>query len=244
MKQNAGRNIRVFLGDDTKRAREALRRALDEEKKENPDAIVTRFDDLSFDRMLLHEALANVSLFGGKNIVVIDGVLDHEAGEEFYAMLPDALKDITNLVLIRETSPAKELCKLFADIGEVREFTLKKATEKTNDFAIANAVAAKDKRSAWVLFAKLKRSGAAMEEVHGRIFWAVKTLYLCKTETRDEATRSGVKEFTYHNYEPWAKRFLLPELKYKLAELKEMYHAAHEGDGDLALSLERFLLKL
>lgn len=243
MKQDADANIRIFLGDDTKRARDALRRALEEEQKKNPAAIVSWFDDTSFDHALLREHLSNTSLFGGRNIVVIDGILDHEQGEEFYSSIRDG-GDFANLILIRETAPKKELRALFESMGEVREFSLKKAPEKKGDFAIADAVAAKNKRVAWVEFIKQERAGVAPEEVHGRIFWAMKTLWLCKTQTKDEAAKAGVKEYTYRNYEPKAKRFLLPELERKLSELKEMYHVAHEGGGELELSLEQFLLKL
>lgn len=243
MKQEKTENIRIFLGDDTKRAREALRMATDEEKSKNPNCTVTVFDDVSFDATLLCEALANVSLFGGRNVVVIDGILDHEDGEEFYRA-SDVFKDSANLVLIRERAPTKELRTLFERSGEMKEFMLKKAPEKKNNFIVADAVAAKDRRLAWAEFIRLERSGAIMEEVHGMVFWAVKTLYLCKTQTKEEAMRAGVKEFTYRNYEPRAKRFLLSELEQKLAELKEMYHAAHEGGGALGLSLEQFLLKL
>lgn len=235
--------IYIFLGEDTKRAREGLTRALEEEKAVNPHCTVNWFDDISFDPALTGEAIGNVSLFGGRNIIVIEGILDHERGEEFYETLP-RLKETANLILIREAAPKKELRALFGKIGEVKEFLLKKLPEKKNNFLIADAVAMKDKRLAWVEFTKLERAGAATEEVHGMIFWAMKMLFLCKTETKEGALRAGVKEFTYRNYEPRAKRFLLSELESKLAELKEMYHVAHEGGGDLGLSLEQFLLKL
>ncbi|MDO8520763.1 MAG: hypothetical protein Q7S52_01480 [bacterium] len=242
MKQAAG-NIRIFLGTDTKHAREALKHAIEDEKIKNPSGIVTRFDDLSFDHTLLSEALANVSLFGGRNIVVIDGILDNELGEEFYLTFRD-LQNSSNLVFIRETAPKKELHALLKQAGEVKEFALPKAQEKKSDFAVADAIAAKDKRSAWVEFTRQCRLGAKMEEVHGRIFWCVKTLYLCKTQTREEAIQAGVNKWNYQNYELKAKRFLRPELERKLSELKEMYHAAHESDGDLRIFLEQFLLKL
>jgi hypothetical protein len=129
-------------------------------------------------------------------------------------------------------------------IGVVEEFPLKKIIEKKNNFAIADTVAARDKRSAWVEFTELRRAGAVMEEVHGMIFWAVKMLYLCATQTREEAMRAGVKDYTYRTYYPRTKKFLVSELEEKLSELKTMYHRAHQGDADLGLFLEQFLLKL
>ena len=243
MKYKGDQDIRIFLGTDTKRSRDALRKSLEGELKDNPNAVIYRFDDTSFEPSLLYEALANISLFGGRNIIVLDGILDHDLGQEFY-LTPGQLSRTTSLVLVRETTPPKELHALLEEVGRVETFPLGKIVDKKNPFIVADAVAMRDKRKAWVEFVKLERSGAAMEEIHGMIFWAVKTLQLCKTQTKADAAKAGVKEYTYRNYEPRAKYFLLQELNEKLFELKEMYHRAHQSGGDLAISLEQFLLKL
>ena len=243
MKQERDRAIRIFLGDDTKRAREALERAIDDMRANNAPALVSRFDDVSFDPVLLREALVSQSIFGGENIVVIDGILDHEDGAEFYRSMP-GWKDNINFVFIRETAPSKEIRSLFKGIGMIEEFLGRKIFEKKKDFALADAVAMRDKRSAWVHFTREDRSGMAMEEMHGMIFWAIKALYLCATEAKEEALKAGVKEYTYRTYKPRAKNFLPGELEKKLGELKDMYHRAHQGEGDLGVYLEQFVLKL
>lgn len=243
MKQPKISSVRIFLGEDTKRSREALRRAVDGAKAKDPMALVSRFDDVSFDSALLREALTNQSIFGCRNIVVIDGILDHEEGEEFYKT-PESLENTANTALIRETSPKKEVRVLLKEVGDIEEFPLKKIETKKNSFAIADAVAMRNKRSAWVEFTRLKRSGAVMEEVHGMIFWAVKMLYVCATETREEAAMAGVKDYTYRMYRERAKNFPTVLLERKLGELKDMYHLAHRGDKDLSIFLEQFLLKL
>ncbi len=243
MKEAPKLQVHIFLGEDTKRSRDALRRTVDDAKKKDLNVLVSRFDDVSFDSILLREALTSQSLFGGGNIIIIDSILDHAGGEEFYQGLQD-FHGTTNFVFIRETAPGKEVRAFFKKIGIIQEFPFAKVIEKKNNFAIADAVATRDKRSAWVEFAKLKRQGAVMEEVHGMIFWAVKALYLSATQTREEAIKAGMKEFTYRTYQPRAKNFLVRELEEKLGELKDMYHAAHQGDTDLGLFLEQFLLKL
>ncbi|MEK7118651.1 MAG: hypothetical protein AAB869_03495 [Patescibacteria group bacterium] len=243
MNQKKVSSIRIFLGENTKHSREALRCAVDETRAKDPGALVSRFDDISFDSVLLREALMNQSIFGVGNIVVIDGILDNENGEEFYRTL-ESFKNTANTVLIRETSPGKDVRALLKEIGDIKEFPLKKTETKKNSFAIADAVAMRNKRSAWVEFIRLKRSGAVMEEVHGMIFWAVKMLYVCATGTREEAAMAGVKDYTYHIYLERAKNFPIALLEKKLGELKDMYHRAHQGDRDLGIFLEQFLLKL
>jgi len=243
MKQQENPATRIFVGEDRKRSRDALHRVLEAVKAKDPNALVSRFDDVSFDPVFLREALFNQSIFGGENIVVIDGILDHEGGEEFY-LTEGNFTDIPNLLFICETAPKKEIRALFKKIGSIEEFPLLKTEERRNDFAVADAVAMRDRRSAWVELCKLKRSGAAMEEVHGMIFWAVKTLYMCATQKREEVMKTGMKEYTYRTYQPRTKKFLVSELEEKLAALKTMYHRAHHGDQDLGLCLEKFLLKL
>jgi hypothetical protein len=241
MKTNA--TIHIFLGDDTVRARATLTRLVEEAKVSDPTALVSRFDDVSFDAALVSEALQQQSIFGGGGIVVLDGILDHEGGEDFYRE-KNNLKNTPHAVFIRETNPNKEMYALLKEIGTIEEFPLRKIIEKNNDFAIADAVAMRDKRAAWVELVKQQRAGAAMEEVHGKIFWAVKTLYLCATQTKEEVLKAGVKDYTYRNYQPRAKNFLIHELEEKLSELKSMYHRAHQGDAELGLLLEQFMLKL
>lgn len=243
MRQEENPSIHIFLGDDTKRSRESLRRAVEDAKAKDITALVSRFDDTTFDPGLIREALQNQSIFGGGNIVVLDGLLDHEGGAEFYQSMAKWRENV-GTVFIRETNPSKEIRALCKEMGKVEEFLERKVVEKKNNFALADAVAMRDKRSAWAHFVDGERSGTAMEEMHGMIFWAVKALYLCATQTKEEAIRAGVKEFTYRTYQPRTKNFLVRELAEKLTELKDMYHKAHEGDADLGIFLEQFLLKL
>lgn len=235
-------NIRFFLGGDTVRARAAMRRALNAEQAKDPNALVAVFDDLSFDAMRIEEALGASSLFGGRNIVVIDGILGHVAGEEFY-VTSSALPRTSNAVFVREALPKKEVREHFTTLGTIEEFKPREEHKKTNNFAVADALLAKDKRLAWAEYVELLRKGVAPEELHGTLFWAVKTILLCKTQTRDALLGTGMKEYTYRKYSSGANHFTLAELRRKLGDLKEMYHAAREESGDLGVLLEQFLLK-
>jgi DNA polymerase III delta subunit len=234
--------IRAFIGADTQKAREAMRGAVDRELAQNGDVLVSRFNDTSFDVALAAEALSAQNLFGGGNIVVFEALLDHPEGEEFYrTMLPKT----QNTVFLRETEGNKDFLAFLKSIAEVQEFSLVKKFKKLeNSFAIADAIGARDKKVAWVEFEKVRRQGAAMEEVHGTIFWAVKSMYITATLEKEEALATGMKDYTYRTYLNFSKKYLVPELKEKLGELKEMYHLAHRGEGELEVMIESFLLKL
>ena len=107
---------------------------------------------------------------------------------------------------------------------------------------IADAIAARDKKTAWVEFVRAKSRGAAAEEIHGTIFWATKLLYLCAHCDKDEAIKAGVSPYNYQRYLTNSKKYLGHELEDRLRELKDMYHKAHHGEGDLDTLLEQYFL--
>jgi DNA polymerase III delta subunit len=114
--------------------------------------------------------------------------------------------------------------------------------KKQNSFAMADALVARDKKKAWVEYRRTVESGSAPEEIHGTIFWAMKMLYLCAHCDKDEAIKAGVSAYNYQRYLLNSKKYLGNELDDKLRELKNMYHDAHRGEGDLDALLEQFVL--
>lgn len=234
--------IHVFVGEDTQKARETARAVFMKAREDEPGSAVSRFDDISFDFTLATELLNAESLFGGGNVLYFDGILDHPDGEAFYRTI---LKEDGHEVIIRETNPPKDLLAFFARIGEVKTFPLyAKIEQRPDSFALADALGRRDKKAAWVEFEKVRRSGAAMEEVHGTVFWAFKTMYLIATLAKPDVLASGVKEFTYKNYAVGAKKYTTTELAQKLSELKNMYHYAHRGEGDFDVLMEQFVLAI
>lgn len=234
--------IQVFIGEDTQKARKEAKEIFERAKTEYPDALISVFDDVSFDPDTARDAFASENLFGGINILYFDGVLDDPFGESFYR---NTIQDTTHLVLIREKFIPKDLLVFFQRIAQIKDFSLSKKIEKCdNGFAIADAVGARDKKRAWVEFEKLRRHGAVMEEVHGTIFWAFKSMHLALVLPKADALATGMKEFTYRNYYGFAKKYLKKELEEKLNELKDMYHHGHRGEGELEVLIEQFLLRL
>lgn len=237
--------IRFFIGEDSYGARNAMREAIASVRKESPNALETHHDDTSFDPIIAREALSGGGMFGVGNIIIFDGIFEHAEGCFFYEkVLPDFF-DTEHHVFIRESALDKKILEKLKKKAIISEFVpLKKPEIRSNNFAIADAIGAKDKKNIWVEFEKARRSGRAMEELHGTIFWAFKSMYICATKKKEEAIASGMKEYSYRTYFNYAKNFLIPEIEDKLAQLKEMYHAAHRGEEELDVLIEKFLLKL
>ena len=234
--------IQLFIGEDTQKARKEARECFERAKDEYPEALISVFDDVSFDSALATDAFVSENLFGGINILYFDGLLDNGKGESFYR---NTIQDTTHLVVIREKVMPKDLLVFFERISEIKEYPLiKKIEKRENSFAIADAVGARDKKRAWVEFERLRRHGGAMEEVHGTIFWAFKSMHIALVLPKADALATGMKEFTYRNYYGFAKKYLKKELEDKLSELKDIYHMGHRGEGELGVLIEQFLLRL
>ncbi len=234
--------LQLFIGEDTQKARKDAKESFERAKGEYPEALISAYSDVSFDPDNAKDSFVSENLFGGINILYFDGILDDPEGESFYR---NTIQDTMHLVIIREKTMPKDLLLFFQRIAEIKEYPLQKKVEKRdNGFAIADAVGARDKKRAWVEFEKLRRHGPQMEEVHGTIFWAFKSMHIALTLPKPEALATGMKEFTYRNYYGFAKKYLKKELEDKLSELKDMYHMGHRGEGELEVLIEQFLLRL
>lgn len=235
--------IKIFFGGDTKRAHRALAHEIKEGKKSHPEAVVFRFDDLNFDLTMASEALSGVSLFGGKNIVIFDGVTEHPGGSVVFELMTE-YQESQHIILCREQTIEQTILEKLRNYAVIEEFPLVSVIkkEKPSNFAIADAFARRDRKGAWVEFEIARRKGIAAEEIHGILFWQVKTLYISATQTKEEAIKSGIKEYSWKKAVRHTKNFLTSDLERLLGSLKDMYHQSHRGEIDLDIAIEKFLL--
>lgn len=234
--------IRIYLGDDTETARKTARAAFEDARSADSTGNTVYFDDVLFDLPQAIEGFSAESLFGGQNILYFDGILDHPDGETFYRTI---LRETSHKVFVREKDPSKDLTAFFGRLGEVVEYKIAKKIEKReNSFAIADAIGARNKKAAWVEYEKTRKRGVSIEEVHGTVFWAFKSMYIAGVLSQSEASKAGMKEYTYRNYSQFSKKYLHGEILHRLTELKEMYHKGHRGEVDMEQSMELLLLDL
>ncbi len=232
--------ISIYVGADTRKAKEIARLHFERLRSEHPDGVVGYFDDILFDIGVATELIGSESLFGGRKILYFDGILDHPQGEEFYrTVLHDGDFDI----IVREPELDKDLLAFLGRIGKVSEFGEERPQKRRADsFAVATALGRRDKRGAWVELEKARRAGLASEEIHGTIFWAFKTMLISLEFDRPTALRLGVKESSYRTYGSFAKNYAADEIKDKISTLKEIYHKGHRGELVLDDAIEKFVL--
>jgi hypothetical protein len=138
-----------------------------------------------------------------------------------------------------------ETLRAITDAAEkVQSFTLKEKKGKPdfNIFSLTDAFGRRDKKNLWVLFQKAVESGAVPEEIHGILFWQLKSMLLahaCKS-----AAEAGVKPFVWSKARTFAKNWSEEELKNLSAKMVSLYHDAHRGIYEFPIALERLILTI
>ncbi len=112
-----------------------------------------------------------------------------------------------------------------------------------NIFALTDAIGARKKKDAWVLYQKALASGMAAEDVFFRaVIWQVKnTLIASKTKNAGE---TDMKPFPYSKAKGFLKNFSASELQNLSESLVLGYHRVRQGKGEIETLVEKVLLKL
>jgi DNA polymerase III delta subunit len=127
--------------------------------------------------------------------------------------------------------------------ADIEEFGLPREHEAPlpSVFALTDAFASGDRKTAWILYRKLIENGSAAEEIHGALAWQARAMVLAsKTKSAAEA---GLKPFVYVKAKRAASRLGEEETENLSRELVRILHSSRMGGGDLEDLLEAFLLK-
>jgi hypothetical protein len=122
-----------------------------------------------------------------------------------------------------------------ADLGE-------KEDDRFNIFLLTDAIGARDKRGAWVIYQKALASGMVADEIFWRVMWGVKALILAEKASGVEET--GLNPFVYKKNRAFLKNWKREELEKLSARLTLGYHDARRGIGDIDSLLEKTILSI
>jgi len=177
-------------------------------------------------------------LFENKYIVRVSDV-DKDLLEEVLAMC----KESENVFLFVEGALDTKTKKLF-EVSAEKVWECESGKEITkevfNTFALTDALLARNRGKAWVLYEEAKRKGVTPEEVHGVLWWQLKTMLLVsKTQS---ATEAGVKPFVYSKTKKGLVHFAQKEVEGLVQKLLDTYTQSRKGKIELSIGLEQFLL--
>ena len=191
-------------------------------KKRRPDAEVFTVTEDEVSLPKLQELAGGQGLFESKFIVVLKNVFSRkELAEPLLELLP-TLTASQNVFIFVEGALLKPMLVAFEKAGAQIQMFAAAPKERQNFFALADALAARDKKRLWVLYVRALRKGASPEEISGILFWKVKDLF-------SSAGRG---------------KFSAEELHFTARNLIKLYHDAHRGLVDFETGLERFILSV
>lgn len=209
--------LHLYLGTDRDKARAEMARAI---AKAGAGADIVRITDAhSLDD--LRTALQGGGMFGGKRVLVFEGVAAHPELVEVFLDSLEFLAHSDEVVFVFEEKPLAELRKkLEKHAQKVEKFDAPKKAPDTSIFKMADALRAHDKKALWVCYMQELAKGKAPEAILGVLFWSAKELFLKSEGNTPVHSRAGAL----------------------VASLSELPHEARRRGEDLEYALERFVL--
>jgi hypothetical protein len=162
-------------------------------------------------------------MFGGKRVLVFEGVCANPALCEVFLDSLDILSKSEEALFVFEEKPLADLRKrLEKRASSVEKFDAPKKERDSSVFALANALKRGDKKALWVGYLREIEKGNAPEMLHGILFWAAKDMLLRSRAGSPERNR-GIELIT---------------------ELAKLPHASRRNGFELEYALEKFALSI
>lgn len=203
-------------------------------------AVLHRLESEQYAPGLLADAVGTTSLFGETAVYIID--TPSESSDflaEVLEYAPSLAESANQFVVIEKAllAPAK---KQFTNAGATLRECKAAAGERFNVFALADALARKDKRTLWLLLQGATKAGIVAEEIIGTLWWQLKTLRVAALT--QSAAEADMKEYPYNKAKRSLAHFAPGELTTLSHSLLDVYHAGHAGEVPIGDALELCVL--
>jgi len=234
-----------LYGQDTKASRQKLHILTETLLAKKPDASVFKLILDNWSESALEELSQSQALFENKYIVIADGLFENPEAKEIILAQLEQIKDSPNIFIFLEgVVDAKTIKKIEKNAEKAQEFRLKekKIVPDFNIFSLTDAFSRRDKSKLWSLYQRALYQGSAPEEVHGILFWQIKTILLALSSAN--AGEAGLKPFVFNKASSAAKNFAADELRNLSFKLVSLYHDARRGIKEFETGLEKFILEI
>lgn len=208
--------IYAFIGGDQNKVRAKASAWISAVKEKQPHVTYIRFTPDTFSSEELGNLLSSNPLFGEKLLISIDGLLSDTDTREAARGFLGALAESDHVAVLIDSALSK---KDQEQIGKVAEKvflyeTRKEAAKDWSAFEVANAIARKDVRGAWVAYISQRKKGDEPEMLAGIM-------------------HAKVRKLTQQNPREWSG--------FSMA-LLEAYNGSRRGEWELDAALEHALL--
>lgn len=236
----------ILHGDDFIKRTKKLEDLVGFFMTKKPGTPLLKINAENFSQYNLEEIAVGRGLFEQKCVVVLDGLLEVKEIKELFLDQLKTLAESENFFVVNERTPGKvDLSVLIKKAEKVQGFSLKGNTTRPsfNIFSLSDAIGGREKKRAWALFLRAVESGSEPEEIHGTIFWQIKSMLLIKEARQPTPESTGLKLFVLSKAKSFADNYSRGELHKISSRLVALYHDSHRGIGDLSVGLEKLILE-
>ncbi|MDP6387913.1 MAG: hypothetical protein QGG63_01390 [Candidatus Pacebacteria bacterium] len=235
--------IYLLYGTDTIESRKKLHTLLNSMFVKKPDASFIRVDTENFDEERITEFIGGQGLFKNKYVIVFDNLFEEKQMKDAILKKLKEISQSQNIFIFLEEKLNKTELNRFKKYAEkIQKFSKKSIVEKKkfDIFSLTNAFGRRDKKGLWVLYQKAKLNNVSDEEIHGILFWQIKSIIL--SLNAQSAMESGLNPFVFRKSFGFLKNYSESELKKFSNSLVSLYHDTRKGIHEMDTALERFIL--
>jgi len=230
----------LFFGNDTISVRQSAHEYAETKKEEG--LTFSSLESGNFEPGWFLSVTTSDSLFGEKSVYLVDTPSENkEMYEELIESLPSLAESGNVFVVVEGSLLAAEKKKFEKCAEKVTEYK-KAADARFNNFALADALSKKDKKSLWLLLSEARLEGISDEESIGILWWQLKTMRLALVTT--SAAEAGIKDFPYSKAKRALAKFSDGELETLSHSLMSLSHDSRLGLISLDTALESWVLRL
>lgn len=234
--------IYFFSGDKFQEVKKSSQELIEKLVKDRPDSSVLQINEENFGEYELSGLSKEQGLFEKQLIVVLNYLISAESvWENIQAKLQEMAESKNIFILVEGPLDKRIRDKIGKTAKESKNFSTEEK-EKYNPFLLTDAYGAKNKKKLWVLYQQAILNGSAPEEIHGLLFWQVKSMLVAKLSA--SPVESGLKPFVFQKSKTFGQNFSEIELKKHSNDLVKIYHDIRKGTGDMSTGLEKFILKI
>ncbi len=242
--------IYFVTGDDRQKVLKTSQGLVAALQKKRPGALVFRISADDWSRNSFDGIAGGQGLFENKYIVVLESLFQNEEAAEYFgdSERMKELKVADHAFVFVEYSPKAPVKNAIKKHAEKVWDTSEQAGPKSagrvefNIFALTDALGERNRSRLWVLYQRALMQGSEPEEIHGILFWKIKSL-LAAAQSKT-ATDAGLKPFVWSKSQGFLKKYSLAELKKMSSDMVGLYHLSRIESLELEDELEKFLLRV
>lgn len=238
----------LFCGSDTTETRNRVDTFVSRTKDEGRHADVFTVREDSVEESALCELAYGQGLFDKQYITVLYELGSSSETRDLITRLVPLFANSANIFVMAESTLDAKLKKhISAHAQQVKEYNTpaqQKSNASPSVFLLADALGRRKRKEAWTLLHKLVYAGISAEQIHGVLFWQIKTMLLIKKGGDHAASQAGAKPFVVQKTKRFLKNYTEQELSQLLHEWTSAYHSVRSSGGNLGDKIERILLTI